>query len=78
MDIEKYLKARGKGKVTLLKENGTAFFDFQKFDPDTGEMIQPERLTVSLDILKHQVLDLQDQIQILAEVQELVGNLLDS
>lgn len=61
MDVEKYLKAQGKGQgVTIHQEGNSVFLDYNQFDKEIGTQIEPERISLKLEDLIEQ----QDKIQI--------------
>lgn len=68
MDIQRYISAKAKGTVNLHQEDNAFFLDYDKFDPDTGEEVEPERLLLDKSEMQDQLSDLQLQVQFLSDL----------
>ena len=62
MDAQKYIEKKAKGLAEIVKAGGGYAIAYKKFDPDTGEALEPEIQAVSVDNLNEQKKALQDQI----------------
>lgn len=62
MDIQRYKKAKASNKVSIHQEGDIFFLDYKKYDSDTGEEIDPERVLINLEDLKSDTSDLESEV----------------
>lgn len=60
--IERFYKQSGKGLATLSIVNQSCAVEFAKFDPDTGETVDPEVLTIGLKEIDSIISDYQSKL----------------
>jgi len=66
--IEKYRDKKARGLIRVVRINNAYAVAERRFDPETGQEIDPEVYAISLDALQSLRLRLSDQIAILDEI----------
>ena len=72
VDAKNYLDKKEKGLAEVVKAGGGYAVAFKKFDPDTGEALEPTIQAVSLDELNNQIKAFNKQI---ADIQALIDDI---
>ena len=72
VDVEKYLEKKKKGLAEAIKAGGGYAIAFKRFDPDTGEALEPRIEAVSIDELNRQKENLNNQI---ADIDALIDDI---